>query len=57
MPFSPDVDDAPPGTLTRGHHVIHHGIDAERSPRNKQVVVRQSHTTTNIPIINDANAI
>ena len=37
--------------LTRGTHVIHRGVDAERSPHHKQVVVRQSHITTNIPII------
>ena len=48
LPFSADVDDAPPGPLT---HVIHHGVDAERSPHHKQIVDRQSHTTTNIPVI------
>ena len=51
--LSLDVDDAPPGPPNPGinPHVIHHGVDAERSPHHKQVVDRQSHTTTNIPII------
>ena len=35
---------------TRGPHVVHHGVDAEKSPHYKQVVDRQSHTTTNISI-------
>ena len=47
--LAPDIDDAPPGPT--GPHVIHQGVDAERSPHNKQVVVRQSHTTTNILFI------
>ena len=38
-------------SLTRGPPVIHHGVNAEKSPNYKQVVDRQSHTTTNVPII------
>ena len=37
--------------LTRGPHVIYHGVVAERSPQHKQVVDRQSHTTTKSIII------
>ena len=51
LPLSPDIDDAPPGPLTPGPHVIHNGVDAERSPHHKQVVDRQSHSATNISII------
>ena len=39
-------------TLTRGPHVIHHGVDAEMSPHHRRVGDRQSHTTTNSSIVN-----
>ena len=50
LPLSPDVNDDPPDPLTRGPHVIHHGVDSRRSPHQKQDVYRQSQTTTNISI-------
>ena len=51
LPPFPDVDDAPPVPPNPGPHIIRHGVDAERSPHHKQVVDRQSHTTTNISSI------
>ena len=45
LPLSPDVDDKPPGPPNPGPHVIHHGVDPERSPHHKQVVDRQSRTS------------
>ena len=37
--------------LTRVPHAIQQGVDAESSPHHKQILDRQSHTTTNITII------
>ena len=43
LPLSTDVGDAPPALLSRGLHLIHHGVGAERSPHHKQVLDWQSH--------------
>ena len=42
--------------LTRGPHVIHHSVDAERSPHHKEVVDRQSHYYFYIYFCYDTNA-
>ena len=38
-------------SLILGPHVNHHGVVVERSPHQKQVVDRQPHASTNIPIV------
>ena len=56
LPLSTDVGDASPAPPTRGLHVIHRGVGAERSPHHKQVVDRQSHYYYYIYFSHDTNA-
>ena len=55
FPFSRDEDAATLGFLTQRPHVIHHGLDAERTPHYNQIVDTQSHNYKSIYFYYDKN--